>query len=86
MVTEATIDQFGNFLDYHFRIGKRCTEQGNYIIFEKKADDFSQVVFRQRADEGTVRLRVLSDKEYYFFTLPLEIRNFSWQVSVLQER
>lgn len=57
--------------DFHYRAGKRRTPSGNVLFVEKNAEDFFQIPFCSPIEEGTVRLRIRGQKEFYFFEAAL---------------
>lgn len=51
-----------------YRIAKKRENGTNYIIAEKRADDFIQEIYRSKADEGRIRFKIKADhKKYEFF-------------------
>lgn len=53
--------------DFHYRICKRKTEHGIIIAVEKTAGDFNQIAYQREIPEGTVRVKIISDKLWYHF-------------------
>lgn len=50
-----------------YRIAKRRAGGADRVVVEKRADDFAQTVYSERAPEGRLRLRVRADREKYAF-------------------
>ena len=53
--------------DFHYRFGKKRTQEGNFLVVEKTAEDFRQTAFCAPAPEGELRLCVRADKEFFTF-------------------
>lgn len=52
---------------FHYRFGKRKTDQGELLILEKTAEDFMQTACLIPIENGKIRLRIECDKEQYHF-------------------
>ena len=52
---------------FHYRFGKKRTEEGDMLVLEKCAEDFRQTAFSIPAPEGRLRLRMEAEKESYHF-------------------
>ena len=52
---------------FHYRFGKKRTEEGDVLVLEKCAEDFRQTAFSIPAPEGRLRLRMEAEKESYHF-------------------
>lgn len=53
--------------EFYYCIGKRRTLEGDFLVVEKKAEDFQQVAYQVPIKDGKFRLKVQADKEYYTF-------------------
>ena len=51
-----------------YRICKRRDGGRNYIVVQKKADDFEQEIYREAAPDGRLILRINADREKYSFS------------------
>jgi xylan 1,4-beta-xylosidase len=54
--------------DFHYTFSKRRTSEGNFIVVEKRAEDFNQIAYCAPIAEGVLRIKVKSDKEFYTFS------------------
>lgn len=54
--------------DFHYTIGKRRRAEGDFIVVEKKAEDFYQVAYEEPIEEGEICLNIRADKEFYTFS------------------
>lgn len=85
--------------DFHYRFGKKRTQEGNFLVVEKTAEDFRQTAFSAPAPEGELRLCIRADKEFLLFVmhpakgrftryakLPPASFPANWQENVLQAR
>ena len=52
---------------FHYRFGKRKTEQGEFIVLEKTAEDFQQTACCIPVEPGKLRLKIECSKEQYQF-------------------
>lgn len=52
---------------FHYRFGKKRTEQGEFLVLEKTAEDFQQTACRIAVGPGKMHLRMVCDKEKYHF-------------------
>lgn len=57
--------------DFHYCFAKVKHLDGEYVVLEKTAEDFSQTAFKQRIGEGKLTLKLVADKEYYHFYFAL---------------
>lgn len=53
--------------DFYYRFGKKRVGNVNYLVLEKKAEDFQQTAFQLKIGEGHLRLVMKADKEAYHF-------------------
>lgn len=53
--------------DYNYIFMKRKTREGNYLVVEKRAEDFHEIAYCAPVGDGKLRLKVKTDKEYYSF-------------------
>ncbi len=53
--------------DFYYRFGKKRIGGENYLMIEKKAEDFQQTACRIKIREGRLRLVIEADKEAYHF-------------------
>ena len=53
--------------DFHYRFGKKRTQEGDFLVVEKTAEDFRQTAFCAPAPEGELRLCIRADKEFFTF-------------------
>lgn len=69
--TEQLGDEAGLIMylasNYHYRIGKRKIYNNDYIVVEKKAEDFEQTVYKEKIPDGKINIKLIADKEYYYF-------------------
>lgn len=64
---------------FHYRFGKKRTEQGEFLVLEKTAEDFQQTACRIPAGPGRIHLRMVCDKEKYRFYYAQEAEE--WQLA-----
>ncbi len=57
--------------DFHYRFMKTRQVDGDYVVLEKTAEDFSQTAFMQKIGLGKVTFKLMADKEYYHFYFAL---------------
>lgn len=53
--------------EFHYRFGKKRTEEGDMLILEKCAEDFRQTAFCMPIPAGRLRLRMEAEKEAFHF-------------------
>lgn len=53
--------------DYNYRICKKREADGDFIIVQKYAEDFVQMVYQSKAREGKINVCVKADKDFYSF-------------------
>ena len=54
--------------DFMYRIFKVRDEDGNYIVVEKRADDFVQTAYREKITDGIIHINIKADKQKYEFS------------------
>lgn len=53
--------------DFNYRICKKRYVDGDYIVVQKCAEDFSQTIYKSKTQSSTFKFQINSDKEYYYF-------------------
>lgn len=53
--------------NFYYSIAKRRTSKGDFLVVDKIAEDFHQEAYCQPIADGTLRLKIQADKEYYTF-------------------
>ncbi|MDO5398778.1 MAG: glycoside hydrolase family 43 protein [bacterium] len=53
--------------DYHYRICKKREGGGDYISVEKTAEDFREIAFKEKLQNGRITLRIIGSKGAYGF-------------------
>lgn len=53
--------------DSHYRICKRKTDKGNWLVVEKHSHDFKQIAYETEISEGDIRLKIVADPLFYYF-------------------
>lgn len=51
--------------DFNYRLCKVREADGDYIEVRKRAEDFTETVYREKAEEGKLRVCVKADKAFY---------------------
>ncbi|MDO4293455.1 MAG: hypothetical protein Q4C65_09560, partial [Eubacteriales bacterium] len=52
---------------FQYRFVKKRTKQGDFLVVEKRAEDFFQTACRIPAPEGPLCLQICAEKEFYTF-------------------
>ncbi|MDO4338698.1 MAG: glycoside hydrolase family 43 protein [Eubacteriales bacterium] len=58
--------------DFHYRFGRKKTEQGEFLVLEKIAEDFHQTACRIPVKPGRTHLKIVCSKEKYDFYYAME--------------
>lgn len=53
--------------DFNYRICKKRYADGEYIVVQKYAEDFSQTIYKKKTQNSTFAFQVNADKDYYHF-------------------
>ncbi len=68
---EAVDDEAGVVIylasDFHYRLCKRHTPEGDRLTVYKIAEDMRQIAYDAPVLPGKLRMRIAADKEYYYF-------------------
>lgn len=53
--------------DFNYRLCKIKKSDGSYITVQKYAEDFFQIVYEEKLDNGKLHAAVRADKDFYYF-------------------
>lgn len=54
--------------DFMYRFYKIKEKGKNYLVLEKLAEDFNQIVYREETSDGIINIKIQADKEKYTFS------------------
>lgn len=53
--------------DFNYRICKKRYADGDYIVVQKCAEDFSQTIYKAKTQSSIFKFQINADKDYYYF-------------------